>query len=153
MELLVRKREPRLIHCSADRILHSSRLCLWGFLSGVRESNSRFDLGKIVYCHYTNPAFVSRTAHCGGQARFRNGNSIIFLGTSLFYILTSKFSILITRRRSGRPLHVRRARRALESFGHVLEWRFGKQMGPFSCCPKKERDQGDENNGEHSDEF
>ncbi len=33
-----------------------------GFLlyeSGVRESNSHLDLGKVVYYHYTNPAFAS----------------------------------------------------------------------------------------------
>lgn len=26
-------------------------------LSGIRESNSRLNLGKVAYCHYTNPAF------------------------------------------------------------------------------------------------
>ena len=25
-------------------------------LSGIRESNSRLDLGKVIYCHYINPA-------------------------------------------------------------------------------------------------
>ena len=27
------------------------------FLSGIPESNRRHHLGKVAYCHYTNPAF------------------------------------------------------------------------------------------------
>ena len=29
------------------------------FLSGIRESNSHLYLGKVMYCHYTNPASVN----------------------------------------------------------------------------------------------
>jgi hypothetical protein len=33
-------------------------LCLFDdYWSGIRESNSRLDLGKVAYYHYTNPAF------------------------------------------------------------------------------------------------
>jgi hypothetical protein len=28
---------------------------VFSFMSGIRESNPRFNLGKVVYCHCTNP--------------------------------------------------------------------------------------------------
>ena len=37
-------------------------------LSGIPESDRRLNLGKVAYCHYTNPAYMSYFA--AGHRRF-----------------------------------------------------------------------------------
>ena len=46
----------------ADKKLFVKKIKSW---SGIPESNWRLDLGKITYCHYTNPAMLNILSELG----------------------------------------------------------------------------------------